>query len=253
VNDKNDKAPLCACGCGEEVKPGNRFIRGHSNKNKKMSDETKQKLSEARIGKKASEETRKKMSEARRGENNPFYGKKMSAEHKLKLLEINLNRVVSDETRQKLSEAGKGRECTEETRRKISLANTGRKRSKEAKKRISDAKKNPSKETLEKMSIAAKNMSEETKFKIATSLMKCRTDGYCDAWSDVEFKKDLRRSACECCGITNIMCVKLFGVQLSNHHNDGDKMNCDPFNVKSLCSRCHLLADAQLRRNSKNE
>lgn len=37
--------PLCKCGCGQEVKPGNRFIHGHNQRGTKASDETKLKIS----------------------------------------------------------------------------------------------------------------------------------------------------------------------------------------------------------------
>lgn len=40
----------CECGCGQVVKPGNRFIKGHANKSKPMSDEQKQKISLAHGG-----------------------------------------------------------------------------------------------------------------------------------------------------------------------------------------------------------
>jgi hypothetical protein len=43
---------------------------------KNHSEETKQKISEKRLGYKHSEETKQKMSESRKGEKNPMYGKK---------------------------------------------------------------------------------------------------------------------------------------------------------------------------------
>ena len=69
------------------------------------------------LGKKVSEETRKKMSESRKGENHPLFGKHLS-----------------EETRKKMSEAlkGKGKKCyifgkhlSAETRKKMSESKKG--------------------------------------------------------------------------------------------------------------------------------
>lgn len=238
IIEDRGKAPLCKCGCGGEVKWSrsfnrwNEYILGHSNKNKRMPDETRAKLSKAHIGKKASEETKQKMSLARRGENNPFYGKKMSEEHKLKLLQINANRIVSDETKQKLSDIGKNRICSEETKAKISKANTGRKRSKEERVKISETK---------------KNKPIEDKLRLALLHMKPRTDGYCEVWGDKEYVNDLRKTTCDCCGITNMLCIHLFGYKLATHHMHG-KCNCSPNDIQTLCNRCHAKADWKLRK-----
>jgi hypothetical protein len=62
-------------------------------KGKKLSEETRQKMSEAQKGKKLSEETRQKMSEAKKGDNNPNYGKKLPEEHRQKILMNRPNRI----------------------------------------------------------------------------------------------------------------------------------------------------------------
>ena len=63
-----------------EAKKGKHFSDEHKRKisetKKNMSEETKRKLSEALKGKILSEETKKKISEAKKGENNPIYGKR---------------------------------------------------------------------------------------------------------------------------------------------------------------------------------
>ena len=71
---------MCECGCGREVRPGNRFILGHFWKNKVVPDETKRKMSEAKKNKSMSGESRKKMSEARKGEKNPNWQNGISFE-----------------------------------------------------------------------------------------------------------------------------------------------------------------------------
>ena len=68
-------------------------------KGKKLSDETRKKLSEANKGKKLSDETRKKMSDVKKD--------------------------ISDETRKKMSDAKKGKQLSDETKKKLSEARKG--------------------------------------------------------------------------------------------------------------------------------
>ena len=63
-----------------EAKKGNKYHLG-----KRHSEEAKKKMREAHKGKKLSEETKKKMREAKKGENNPMYGKKHSDEARRKI------------------------------------------------------------------------------------------------------------------------------------------------------------------------
>jgi hypothetical protein len=116
-----------------------------------------------------SDETRKRMSEAKIGENHPMYGKTLSEETKIKMSEAQkgntkrLGKTHSEETIKKMSEAHKGKTPSEETRRKLSEAkkgennhNYGKTASEETKKRMSGASKNPSEETKRKLSEASK-------------------------------------------------------------------------------------------------
>ena len=82
-------------------------------------------LSKANKGKKLSEETKKKMSDVNKG-------KKLSEEHKKKISEGNKGKKMSDEARRKVSEAKKGRTSwnkgkhhTVESKKKMSDANKG--------------------------------------------------------------------------------------------------------------------------------
>jgi hypothetical protein len=81
---------LCQCGCGEEVKSGNKYINGHY-----------------WIGKKHSEETKKKMSESKRGQQT-FLGYIHSEETKKKMSKSHLGRKLSKETKKRMSESKKG-------------------------------------------------------------------------------------------------------------------------------------------------
>lgn len=105
-------------------------------KGRKLSEETKRKLSEIAKKRKLSEETKRKISEKVRGENHPFYGKTFSAE-----------------VRKRMSEGGKGKVLSEEHKRKIRESNIGKKRSSETRKKFSQLREGfyPSQETREKI------------------------------------------------------------------------------------------------------
>lgn len=85
-----------------------------------------ERTSKDRKGKKLSEEHKRKMSEARKGNNN------------------RLGKPHSEETKRKISESRKGIKlgpCSDEHKRKISEANKGKSHSAEAKQKISESKK----------------------------------------------------------------------------------------------------------------
>jgi len=68
--------------------------KNHWNYGKTVTEETKEKMSKSAIGRKLSKETRKKLSEVRKGEKNHFYGKKHSIKSKLKQKEKALKRKI---------------------------------------------------------------------------------------------------------------------------------------------------------------
>jgi len=230
----------CECGCGQEVtKEGNRFIRGHNRFGEIHSEESKLKMSI--VQQNMSEETKKKLS---------FIAKNRSDEIKRNFLLINIGRNHSEETKKKLSLVNIGKKLSKETKKKISLANIGKEVSNETRKKLSFLAKNRSEETREKiskgnkgkkyteaaklkMSLAALNRSEEAKLKASISRMKCRTDGYCDVWSDEDYKNDCRKDYCE-----NVDCENN-SRRLNLHHVDLDPMNCHPDNFLTLCASCH--------------
>ena len=100
-----------------------------ANKGKKLSKETRRRMSEAK--KNMSLETKKKMSEARKSKNNPFYGKHHSDESKKKLREAHIGKKLSEEHRNKIGAAMKGNKyalgCkrSEETKKKNAEASKG--------------------------------------------------------------------------------------------------------------------------------
>ena len=106
-------------------------------------EETKKKISDAKVGKPLSEQTKQRMSESRKGKPSPMQGKHHSEETKKRLSEIETGagnpfygRHHSEETRKKISEYHKGligeknpfygRHHTEESKRKMSEARKGK-------------------------------------------------------------------------------------------------------------------------------
>ena len=124
---------------GKTISEETRKKISQANKGKTLSDETRRKLSQANKGKTLSEEHKQKLSQAKKGENNPNYGKRgkdapMYGKHH------------TEETRKKISQATKGennpmygKKFSEEYRQKISQANKGKTLSEEHKQKLSQA------------------------------------------------------------------------------------------------------------------
>jgi len=244
-------------------------IRYNKAKGSIMSDETKEKVRQHRLGKKHTEETKQKISAAMKGKNNPFYGK----EHTI-------------ETKQKMSEAKKGKydkennpmydkKHTIETRERMSQNRIGKHTGKdnhfygkthtdEVKEKLKNINRNKklSDETREKISIKfsginnpfyGKFHSEETKYKMKLSHegTNCgkdnpnwrggiSTEPYCFAWSFKEFKqmiKDRDNNMCQ-----SPMCNRKSS-KLVVHHIDYNKKGCDPSNLITLCNSCNVKAN----------
>jgi len=76
---------------------------------------------------KLSEESKKKMSEARLGEKNHNFGKPRTKETKQRISEALFGKLLMEETKQKMSETRLGKTHTEETKQKMSEAQLGEK------------------------------------------------------------------------------------------------------------------------------
>ena len=122
---------------------------------------------EGSLGVIVSEETRQKLSEAQKGENNGFFGKKHSEETRQKYRD----RTYSEETRHKMSEAKKGKTWSEETTQKITETKKGRPLSEEARRKMSEATKGKPLSEEHKRKIGERHkgkiVSEETGRKIS--------------------------------------------------------------------------------------
>lgn len=74
----------------------------------KQTPESIEKTRQANLGRKLSDETRKRISESKTGEKHPNYGKHLKAETKEKIGNANRGRKASEETKRKLSESHMG-------------------------------------------------------------------------------------------------------------------------------------------------
>lgn len=122
---------------------------------RKMSVESRQKVSQSlignkyNVGKKHSDERKRLTSQKTRGENNPFFGK----EH-------------SDRTREKISEANRGRIRTEATRIKMSIAHRNKPKTEE---HIQKIKATITQRNKDNPPFKGKKHSEETRLKMSES------------------------------------------------------------------------------------
>ena len=152
-----------------------------------------------RIGRKMTEEHRKKISEAKKGH-------EVSEETRQRLREFNMGHKVSKETREKIGKAQKGRKVSEESRRKMCEVQKGRVITEEHKRKLSKAHmgKRLSKETRDKMS---KN-SYRWKGGITPENIKIRRSVEYRLWREAVFARD------------NWTCQKTGkkGLELQAHH-----------------------------------
>jgi hypothetical protein len=235
---------LCECGCGQEVKENKRFIHSHNmnttmfmekvkidRKNRKVSEETRKKISEASKGRHHNEETKKKMSEAKKGK------KGHTAWNKGK------EGIYSEEYRKKISESKLGKSLSEEHKQKISNAMKGmklHKLSEEQKKKIGERTKGNKywvgrKHTLEsrqKMSLVQTKDKEFTQF---------RREQNQEPRKDLEYvewrKKVLIRDNFKC-----QLCENIGGILHAHHIFPFIKVKELRLNVNNgitLCKKCH--------------
>jgi hypothetical protein len=191
----------CQCGCGGFANPGRGFINGHGNKNRRMSEEIKRKLSLANSG-----------------EKHPMYGKHISEETKGKIGASNRGKIRSKEMILKMSLAHIGNTHNEESKRKISISSKNR--------IFSDASK-----LKQSISLSGEN---------GPGWIDGRSYGpYGDVFKEKEYKQYILERDEYKCQCPDHNHNKIYH-RLDRHHIDFDKTNSHPMNLISLCVACHL-------------
>jgi len=146
---------------------------------------------------------------------------------------------LSQEHKDKIGLGNKGKKYSQETRDKMSenhVGNKGIKHSQEAKDKMSNVRKGIkfSQEHKDKISLATSG----DKNPMWKGGISC--EPYCSAWTDKEYKADLKErdnNKCQnpdCWGTSKILCL---------HHIDYDKKNCSPDNLITLCTSCNARAN----------
>lgn len=235
----------------------------HPHKGHPLSEETKRKIAESRIGKHVSEETKHKMSEAHKG-NKCALGHRHTDDTKRRMSSSRAGMKRSEETRRRCSEAQKGKIVTEETRKKLSIANKGKSHpgkpmTEENKKKIAIANTGRiiSEETRQKLSKAStgrpnknkgKHLPPEWRLHISEA-NKGKNNGrwlggksfepYCPAFTR-KLKEEIRKSfnyRCLLCGKHEHQDNR----KLRVHHCDYNKgQGCgQKWNLVPLCGPCH--------------
>lgn len=138
---RNQKAPICKCGCGKSVTRSklyphnwNKFIHGH-NKNRlgiKHSEETTKKISKSLMGHPCTNNLRGKTWEE-------VYGIKEAKKRQKELSKSLMGRTVSEKTKEKIRLLRTGTHHSKATKEKISKAKIGKVFSEEAKANIKEA------------------------------------------------------------------------------------------------------------------
>ena len=265
-----DMGKLCECGCGEIVKPGNRFIHGHQSVGKIVTDEHRKRISESK--RKSSNmifSDEKKLCECGCGK---FVRRRAKFPHDWSRFihghnKGNLGNKHSDESKAQMSESQTGRTGWNKGLDLNSLGyviwNKGKKQSESHRKHNSESHMGnipwnkgkhwdeDHRERLAKLNIGRIH-TEEARFNMGMSHIKPRADGYCDVWSDRVFKRDCRKNFCELCGVSERLSLKVYNRGLLLHHATFNKRECHPWDLQTLCVSCHSSLHHEERRNRMN-
>jgi len=213
---------LCKCGCGEEVFGDSNYIKGHGNRTDRywriQEDLNTPRLCECGCEKEVTP-GRRFISGHNKGNFRNIVPKKPT------LCQCGCGEYAKPGNDYIHGHYWIGKTHTKETIEKIVKKNSS-----------------PSDETRIRLSRAARQRELVKSIKLGLTQSK-----YCDAWEDTEYRNDLRKGACEKCGITNMMCMKVSSMQLSTHHRNG-KDKCAPDDIITFCTSCHMRLESELRK-----
>lgn len=226
---------LCKCGCGQSrLKYDNegkerKYIHHHHFKSeesiRKRTETRKRLFKEGKLippmlGKKLSEETKRKISLAGKG-------RKHTEETKQKMSLTSKGIKHSKESKLKISLARKGRKLSEEHKRKFCYANLGKKLSEEVKQKMRKPK--PKGFNLTRLGIKNPNWRGGKSF-----------EPY-DYNFNSQFKEMIRERDNHTCQLCKKQKPEI--KQLQVHHIDYNKTNSTTFNCITLCEKCHSLTN----------
>jgi hypothetical protein len=150
----------------------------------------------------------------------------------------------------------KGYKQSDEHKEKIRLANLGKKRTPEQTKKISEAHKgqvawNKGKKKTQPVNKGSfqkgmtpwnKGLPKEQQPAWQGKNCLGSTKEYCPIFFRPWFRPKIRsnyKNQCQLCGITNQLSLKVFGCNLTIHHIDYNKKNCNLDNLIPLCNKCN--------------
>jgi len=180
-------------------------------KDKKHSEESKRKMSEAKKGIPKSEEHKRKLSESSKGKKRP---------------EVSLS--------------NKKRKWTIESKLKCSISTSGENNPMFGRYGELNSMFN------KKHTVETKRKISESRIKLYDEIGRCDSE-YCPDFSDQGWRQltyDRDKNTCQNCGITKMLSYKVYERNLCIHHIDYDKKNCARNNCLLLCNRCNIKANS---------
>lgn len=95
-----------------------------------------------------------------------------------------------------------------------------------------------------------KRSKEQAEKQAILNMQRRKVFDYCDAFYDEEYKSDVRKGACERCGMTRQLSLKLWGTEEDLHHYISN-YHCAPGEMKTLCKSCHAKVGSTGRKLSE--